>query len=218
MTYNSVYGELPTAAKEGHSFLGWFTEKDNGKEVTSEMTFAIAGNQTLYAHWAINSYTVTFDFNNGTNVDVVFLFNETIEYPDNSVWDGYVFDGWSPKQERMPGEDITVRAQWSITKPVEFVEIVFGKKELSEEEAKEIIENFVQEGEEFVIEKFEVDKNTGEVIIVIKFTDEEKASEFVRNVNENRRPNDPIKVVREAIEYKSFSSTLGLFVIPYFMV
>ena len=111
VTYNSAYGDLPSSTKEGHSFLGWFTE-DN-EEVTSETIFTIARDQTLYAHWEINKYTVAFDFNNGTEVDVMFPFNETITYPEGIERDGYTFNGWVPNPERMPAENITVFAQWN---------------------------------------------------------------------------------------------------------
>ena len=51
---------------------------------------------------------------------------------------------------------------------------------MSEGEIKEIIKEFVPEGTEFTIEKSE--SNTWETTIVVKFSDKEAASEFVRNV------------------------------------
>ncbi len=45
------YGELPIADMDGFHFLGWFTDAEGGKEVTSADVLPEAKNQTLYAHW-----------------------------------------------------------------------------------------------------------------------------------------------------------------------
>ena len=57
VTFDSIYGDLPTAIRNGYTFLGWFTEDD--KEVTAESIFAYTENQTLYSHWKTISYIVT---------------------------------------------------------------------------------------------------------------------------------------------------------------
>ena len=49
ITFNTAYGNLPNASKDGYSFEGWFTE--SGTQITSTSTFNVAGNQTLYAHY-----------------------------------------------------------------------------------------------------------------------------------------------------------------------
>ena len=59
-------GELPTPTNEGHNFLGWFTSKEGGKEVTSSSKF---NNDTvIFAHWETiaANYTVTIDLDDGT--------------------------------------------------------------------------------------------------------------------------------------------------------
>ena len=65
---NNAYGKLPTPTKDGYTFIGWFTEKENGKQV-NENTI-INNNTTIYAQWKINdkkvlTYTNTsyFDVN-----------------------------------------------------------------------------------------------------------------------------------------------------------
>ena len=50
---------------------------------------------------------------------------------------------------------------------------------------KEILKRFTDD--DIVIEGFEVDNKTGEAKIIIKFTEPEKAGEFVRNVREAAR-------------------------------
>lgn len=53
VSYGSPYGDLPTPTKSGNTFLGWFTEKDGGTQVSSTTTMG-ASNVTLYAHWKLD--------------------------------------------------------------------------------------------------------------------------------------------------------------------
>ena len=182
VTYGQSYNYLPNATRTGYTFTGWFTEENGGIEVTNETTAnIIAGNHTLYAHWIINNYTITFDFGNGTIVNETLTFNETIIYPKNLTKEGHTFNRWKPKPETMPAEDTTVVAQWTVN-PTEYVEIVFGKKDMTREEVKEVIKKYTNE--EFSIVRFEENKN-GETKIIIKFNDAEKAKNFVDAIKES---------------------------------
>ena len=70
---------------------------------------------TLYAHWTVNNYTVTFVFWNGKSDEKrVFPFNTSIEYPEEPRKEGHSFNGWSPNPEKMPAHDFTIQAQWNI--------------------------------------------------------------------------------------------------------
>ena len=60
------YGELPTPTRDGYRFDGWYTTATSGTQITADTTVTITGNQTLYAHWTVLTYTVTFDANGGT--------------------------------------------------------------------------------------------------------------------------------------------------------
>jgi len=60
VTAGSNYGELPMPTKPDSTFLGWFTEKIGGTEVTSSTTVTNTKSHTLYAQWAF-VVTVTFD-------------------------------------------------------------------------------------------------------------------------------------------------------------
>ena len=51
VTYGEIYGELPTPTYSGHGFLGWFTESEEGVQVTNETTVELESDITLYAHW-----------------------------------------------------------------------------------------------------------------------------------------------------------------------
>jgi len=60
---------LPTPIWEGYSFKGWFTTKaDGGEQVTNgtgNVDPILHENRTLYAHWALAHYTITFDAHGG---------------------------------------------------------------------------------------------------------------------------------------------------------
>ncbi len=98
--YDGEYGELPTPERIGYTFEGWFTEKEAGEQeetkVDAKTTVKIVTDQTLYAQWTANSYTVTFDANSGK----VTQGNKNVTFDDNygelplPVKTGYTFAGW----------------------------------------------------------------------------------------------------------------------------
>lgn len=45
------YGDLPKAAREGYTFLGWFTAPVGGTQVVKGMSYIVQDDHTLYAHW-----------------------------------------------------------------------------------------------------------------------------------------------------------------------
>ena len=94
---------FPDPVKEGYSFAYWCTDP----ECTSdEFNGTLEGSTDLYAEWVINNYTVTFDFGNGTFLNMSFTFNTTIMYPDMTGVKG--FHGWNSSIERMPGHDLVI--------------------------------------------------------------------------------------------------------------
>ena len=52
--YGSEYGELPVASRDYYTFKGWFTEKENGNQITKDSIFDGSADTTLYAHWESN--------------------------------------------------------------------------------------------------------------------------------------------------------------------
>ena len=67
VTYDSAYGELPTTTKDGYEFENWYLDEGLTSVVTSEIIVATASNHTLYANWTIKPYTVTLDYQGGTD-------------------------------------------------------------------------------------------------------------------------------------------------------
>ena len=122
----------------------------------------------------------------------------------------FTINGWSPKSDRVPAEDVTATASWT-EKPTVFDEIVLGK------ELKEIMQAYTQE--DFPIEKFEADDKTRGSLVIAKFTDNGKAEEFVRSINEIERPeNNFIKQTNLISAHDSFSSVLNPLVFVTFIV
>ena len=114
VVYGQKYGELPSTNRTGYTFTGWFTEKDAGKgeKVMEDDTVAKGFDHTLYAHWIINNYTLTFDFGNGTVTEIIYKYNDTINYPIVSEREGFVFNGWDKTIKRMPAGNTVITALW----------------------------------------------------------------------------------------------------------
>ena len=97
ITYDSAYGELPEATRTGYMFTGWFTTADDeGKQVNAEDVVKVTSDQTLYAHWVANVYTLSFEANGGSvepdNISITY--DSVYENMPNPLREGYRFDGW----------------------------------------------------------------------------------------------------------------------------
>ena len=91
--YNSTI-DLPIPTKDGYVFMGWYYGEDiNSGQFTSQSI--VKDNLTVYARWAINAYTVTFDSNGGTAVkSQVVEDNDKAIKPVDPTKEGYTFLGW----------------------------------------------------------------------------------------------------------------------------
>jgi len=63
--YKETYGELPTPIREDYIFDGWYTSKSGGDIITSDTIVNLDKNQTVYAHWSLLKYTITYNSNDG---------------------------------------------------------------------------------------------------------------------------------------------------------
>lgn len=69
--YKKPYGTLPTPEKTGYTFDGWFTEATDGTQVHAVDTYTLTDNQTLFAHWTEQTYTIHFkDEESGSNNNI----------------------------------------------------------------------------------------------------------------------------------------------------
>lgn len=91
---------LKNPERTGYTFDGWYKESTFDTKVT-QIAKGTTGNQTLYAKWTPNKYTITYDCNGGTLLTVLTK-KQTVEfekdfttYPSNACSrTGYTFDGW----------------------------------------------------------------------------------------------------------------------------
>ncbi|MCD7782596.1 MAG: InlB B-repeat-containing protein, partial [Firmicutes bacterium] len=84
----------PTSpTKTGYTFDGWYTSSSGGSKYS--FSTAVTSNLTLYAHWTINTYTVTFNSNGGSSVTSQTVnYGSTATQPTSPTRSGYTFDGW----------------------------------------------------------------------------------------------------------------------------
>lgn len=75
VTYDGVYGDLPTPTRASYTFTGWYTAQSGGTKVTKDTKVAITANQTLYAHWSaliVTGGTQGVDYAyNGTTLNIL---------------------------------------------------------------------------------------------------------------------------------------------------
>lgn len=133
-TYGDTYGNNVTdknyvpAPPAGHTFIGWYTEKEGGSKVSA--TEKVTKTCTLYAHWKADQFKVTLDLGYDSKSTV-----HTVDYdtelskvlpspePDRT---GYAFEGWfEDKAFTKPADtklkiqaDITLYAKWKEAKRV----------------------------------------------------------------------------------------------------
>ena len=117
---------LADASRAGYTFAGWYTKKVIETEKT-QITKGSVGDITLYAKWALITYKITYNLNDGTNASSnPTSYNaetETITLA-NPVKTGYTFAGWytnssftAKKTQITKGSvgDITLYAKWTAT-------------------------------------------------------------------------------------------------------
>ena len=82
--------EPPHTTREGYTFAGWYKDGAFADKVT--FPYEVTAEQTLYAKWNKNTYTVHFELNGGTGVsDMTVSEIESEPVPARS---GYTFAGW----------------------------------------------------------------------------------------------------------------------------
>ena len=105
----------------GYTFDGWY----NDQALSARYTFSTmpANNQTLYAKWLINPYTITFNSNGGSSLsNETYDYNETVVAPNIPLREGYTFDGWYADEslntkyvfDTMPASNLNLYAKWTI--------------------------------------------------------------------------------------------------------
>lgn len=119
VTYGSAYGELPTPVKDGHTFIGWFTQAEGGDQVTSAVLVELDSHHTLYAQYSVNTYTLYFNTDGGTEIASITAPYGTpisIDAPtkENYLFDGWMLDGQVFDLKTMPSGNVTLDAIWTL--------------------------------------------------------------------------------------------------------
>ena len=119
VTFDKEY-TLPTPTRNYYGFAGWYD--DNGNK-WADGTYTRDSDLSLTAHWTPDSYTITYNLNNGTNNPSnpsSYTIEDEITFSDPSRV-GYHFDGWtdtngSPITGIPLGSTgpITINANWTI--------------------------------------------------------------------------------------------------------
>ncbi len=108
---------------DGYTFAGWYSDALL-QEAYSFTNREVNANLTLYAKWTFNSYTVSFDSNNGPAVQ-----SQAVVPGDNAIappvpkWIGFRFDGWYSDPattiaydfSTAVNADMTLYAKWTMT-------------------------------------------------------------------------------------------------------
>ena len=101
------------AATPGYTFGGWNKTDGTAWDYASDK---VTDNITLYAKWAANTYTITFDTVGGSEIAPITQdYGTVITAPEAPTREGYTFIGWDKEiPTTMPTENMTVTAQWEI--------------------------------------------------------------------------------------------------------
>ena len=99
VTFNDVYGDLPTPSRAGHVFAGW---THDGGPVYSNTVVATASDHAIVAEWTANQYVVVFNANGGAGT----MENQQFVYGEEQALSvvGFTaeerrFTGWSLTQD-----------------------------------------------------------------------------------------------------------------------
>lgn len=132
--------------KTGYSFVGWYSDV----ALTSSYVFdTMPGNNlTLYAKWNVNSYTISFNSNGGTDVDAITQgFGTSVSAPDEPTKEGYTFIRWYLTDPEVayifttiPAENITLNALWVEVSSTEYT-VSFETYDGSSVPNQNVIEN-----------------------------------------------------------------------------
>ena len=118
---------LPTPdARDGYTFLGWWTAADGGSKVgDAGANYNVATTTTIHAHWAQN-FSITYERVGGTDVCANETCGAGMTYTvcgTEPTKSGYIFAGWKDASTSvvynagdnftMPAADVTLTAQWT---------------------------------------------------------------------------------------------------------
>ena len=111
---SGTYGSTVTISnptKTGYTFTEWTVSGTNASMEDTNLTIG-AGNITLTANWAINTYTITYNLDGGTHgsyAPTSGTYGETVTV-SNPTKTGYRFTEWTVEGASMSGTNLTIGA------------------------------------------------------------------------------------------------------------
>ena len=119
IVYNTLtYGNMASISKKGYKFNGWFTAPKSGLKITAATVVNLDKDQTLYAQWTPNKYTVKYNANKGK----IKKKSKRVTYGNKygklakPKRKGYIFKGWYTKKKG--GKKIKANSKVAITKNI----------------------------------------------------------------------------------------------------
>lgn len=96
---NPTLTQYVLPVREGYVFDGWYTAASGGTQVT--LSTVVSSNMTLYAHWVVATYGISYDANGGTGVPTgqtknhgkALTLSTTVPTREN-----YTFLGWATEE------------------------------------------------------------------------------------------------------------------------
>lgn len=165
------------AATPGYTFGGWNKADGTAWDYASDK---VTDNITLYAKWAANTYTITFDTAGGSEIaPITQEYGTVITAPEAPTREGYTFIGWDREiPTTMPAENITLKARWKdIEKPTG--EIVIGTNKWQKFLNKITFGLFFKDTQEVTINATD---NSGTVFVSYLVTDQDLSEEELKSL------------------------------------
>ncbi len=112
VVYDSVYGTLPEANRDGYEFIGWFADD---VQITADTKVDILDDQTLIAKW-IKLHEIVFVVEDGEVVSSGnYKDGETVTLPEAPEVEGYTYIGWSADGDKLVTENFVATADVTLT-------------------------------------------------------------------------------------------------------
>ena len=132
--WQGVTVTLPTPIRTGYTFAGWYDAASGGNKVgDAGASYIITADKTLYAHWTVNSYTVTYDYatNGGTSATKTTAnvnYGAAVDLTPTATKSGWTFVGWNTNKDAttaltsltMPANNVTLYAIYKKTLTANF--------------------------------------------------------------------------------------------------